>query len=62
MKRFRNVPSETLETAPDKKVSKKERERASKWVADLEARLVSETNVTDITSLKRLKPLGEWMD
>ena len=47
-------------TAPDKKVSKKERERAKKWVADLEARLASETNVTDITSLKRLKPLGKW--
>ena len=49
-------------TAPDKKERKKERERAKKWVADLEARLASETQPTNVTSLKRLKPLGKWKD
>jgi len=65
MKRFRNVSNETHETAPEKKVSKKERERASKWVADLEARLAAETqsaNVTSLDALRNLTPLTKWRE
>jgi len=56
----RNGQSETHETAPEKKESKKEREVVRKWVAELERRLTAESNVTDITSLRRLKPLSKW--
>jgi hypothetical protein len=55
-----NVPWRNDVTAPEKKESKKEREREKKWAADLEASLKAEVQSTNVTSLRRLKPLGKW--
>jgi len=50
-------------TAPEKKESKKEREAVRKRVADLlEARLKAETQTTNVTSFRTIKPLGKWKD
>lgn len=52
-------------TVPEKKERIRKREREEKWVADLEARLASlkaETQSTNVTSFRTIKPLGKWED
>jgi len=50
-------------TVPEKKESKKEREAVRKRVADLlEARLKAQTQTTNVTSFRTIKPLGKWED